>query len=79
MLLFTFFEMIVFSVMISSFHLFISNSFDSLKEPQIATAVAGLMVYFFAWFTHAKPLYTDRTGYNSLFNNNTNNNNNNRY
>lgn len=69
MLLFTFFEMVLFALMVSSFHLFMSNSFDSLKEPQVATAVAGIMVYFYAWFYNIKPLYTDRTGYNSIFNN----------
>ena len=40
MLLFTFFEMVLFAIMVSSFHLFMSNTFDSLKEPQVATAVA---------------------------------------
>lgn len=69
MLLFTFFEMVLFAIMVSSFHLFMSNTFDSLKEPQVATAVAGMLVYFYAWFSNVKPLYTDRTGYNSIFNN----------
>ena len=69
MLLFTFFEMVLFAIMVSSFHLFMSNTFDSLKEPQVATAVAGMLVYFYAWFSDVKPMYTDRTGYNSIFNN----------
>ena len=72
MLLFTFFEMVLFAIMVSSFHLFMSNTFDSLKEPQVATAVAGMLVYFYAWFSNVKPLYTDRTGYNSIFNNGVN-------
>ena len=69
MLLFTFFEMVLFAIMVSSFHLFMSNTFDSLKEPQVATAVAGMLVYFYAWFSDVNPIYTDRTGYHSIFNN----------
>ena len=71
MIFITFFEMLMFAVMTASFHLFVANTFDSLSKPEIATAVAAMIVYIFAWFTNIKPNYLDRTSLNQMIKNDT--------
>ena len=71
MIFITFFEMIMFAILTSSFHLFVANTFDSLNKPEIATGVAAIIVYMFAWFANIKPNYLDRSSLNQMIKNNT--------